>query len=1267
MKTHSLFLLFLLLLLPRLASAAPDIRIQGFDGVFWQAINNNDLDPTNQQVTDFDTVDYNSYSDRRYRIQNQNADPLTVFVNEFSPSSVSPQFTFPGFPTGNFVVPGNDDVEFTIRYTPVTAQRTTTIRIESNDPDAESVYQFAVTGEARGGEISLHYEPAAGADVGIADGDTTPTVTSGTDFGTVSVGGTPVTRNFYIRNNSTTDPLTLANPDITGSGQAHFQLISLGTTNVGTGGTRNFQIRFDPTTAGVKTATFTVQSNDLDESPYTFTITGEGTAFPEIALEGKRQALGVEIPAFNPIGFNDITAERDNGTLFDDTTVGEDRDTTIRISNSGNAPLTLSVPTAIGANSNFRIVGFNDADLPAGATRNFTLRFSPVSSGLKTATFSMVNNDSNENPYEFTIRGTGEAPEMDLTGTGTDNIFRAIADGAITTSTTNGTNFGDTNIGGPAQRRYTITNNGNKKLSITGRNFTGAAAADFTVSDLHAGNPFVGDILPSDTREFTITFNPSALGARNAVFSIVNDDPDENPYEFALTGTGIGFPEIRIQGRQTAHSPGNPVPTYTVIDDNDTTPAQTDGTLFRDTDVGSTFDMLVRVHNDGDANLTFSAPSFTGSTDFSLVGFTTAAVAPRDFKDFAIRFAPSSFGTKTATFSLPNNDGDENPYRFTIRGLGVAPDITIAGRSVNTAAYDNISSQTTSVSVAEGTDFGSVRVRSGDNENQFRIRNDGNKGLNLSNPRLDGPGRSHYSFRGVDALFNIGAGSSRDFTITFDPSGVGVQGATFLLDTNDPDKPTYSFALSGTGFGFPEIRVQGRQTAHPLNPIPTFTEIDSGTITTQVTDGTAFRDTNVGGTFDMLVRIHNDGDAPMTFSAPSFTGSSDFSVVGITLGALAPGSSRDFSIQCAPSSFGTKLATFSLPNNDSAANPFTFAIRCVGIGSKMEVRGGGGSFPLLIADNDTTPAAADGTLFGEVDPAGGSQTVPFQIINLGNRSLNITSATVDGAHPSDFTITNLPTSPLPKTLAANGGSDTFAIVFNPTALGTRNATITLNSNDSTTSPYIFAVRGVGQIPSAKPVIGVKGSATTIPNGDITPRTADGTDYGSPVAGSAPITRTFTIENTGTANLEIYGISSSNGIFTVTQTSSPNIAAAGSRTFTVTMTPTGAGLHSALITIFNNDSAASPFTFTVRANVQGSAVPFAMRSFSIDGTDLHFSYTAPPGVSYRLRRSPTMLPGSWTTVPGYSSMGSAAVPQTIVISDIINPALPKDFFRLEQNP
>ena len=41
---------------------------------------------------------------------------------------------------------------------------------------------------------------------------------------------------------------------------------------------------------------------------------------------------------------------------------------------------------------------------------------------------------------------------------------------------------------------------------------------------------------------FTVTFNPSALGLRSATVSIANNDADENPYDFAIQGTGTGAP-----------------------------------------------------------------------------------------------------------------------------------------------------------------------------------------------------------------------------------------------------------------------------------------------------------------------------------------------------------------------------------------------------------------------------------------------------------------------------------------------------------------------------------------------------------------------------------------------------------------------------------------------------------------------------------------------------------------------------------------------------
>ena len=54
---------------------------------------------------------------------------------------------------------------------------------------------------------------------------------------------------------------------------------------------------------------------------------------------------------------------------------------------------------------------------------------------------------------------------------------------------------------------------------------------------------------------------------------------------------------------------------------------------------------------------------------------------------------------------------------------------------------------------------------------------------------------------------------------------------------------------------------------------------------------------------------------------------------------------------------------------------------------------------------------------------------------------------------------------------------------------------------------------------AAPEIDVQGLGTSIVSGDNTPSVADDTDFGSTVVG-APVTHTFTILNTGTANLTV---------------------------------------------------------------------------------------------------------------------------------------------------
>ena len=63
---------------------------------------------------------------------------------------------------------------------------------------------------------------------------------------------------------------------------------------------------------------------------------------------------------------------------------------------------------------------------------------------------------------------------------------------------------------------------------------SGANAADFSVITQPAS-----PVAPGGTTSFQVRFNPSALGTRSATLSVGNNDADENPYDFALQGTGV--------------------------------------------------------------------------------------------------------------------------------------------------------------------------------------------------------------------------------------------------------------------------------------------------------------------------------------------------------------------------------------------------------------------------------------------------------------------------------------------------------------------------------------------------------------------------------------------------------------------------------------------------------------------------------------------------------------------------------------------------------
>ena len=123
-----------------------------------------------------------------------------------------------------------------------------------------------------------------------------------------------------------------------------------------------------------------------------------------------------------------------------------------------------------------------------------------------------------------------------------------------------------------------------------------------------------------------------------------------------------------------------------------------------------------------------------------------------------------------------------------------------------------------------------------------------------------------------------------------------------------------------------------------------------------------------------------------------------------------------------------------------------------GSGSEINVLGNG----TTIIDGDTTPSGSDHTDFGSTDVTNGTVTRTFTIQNLGTASLTV--GTVSSSNAAEFSIIVQPAS-----IVAAGGNTSFQVRFDPSALGTRSATLSFSNNDSNAdeNPYNFALQGTG--------------------------------------------------------------------------------------------------------------------------------------------------------------------------------------------------------------
>jgi hypothetical protein len=228
-----------------------------------------------------------------------------------------------------------------------------------------------------------------------------------------------------------------------------------------------------------------------------------------------------------------------------------------------------------------------------------------------------------------------------------------------------------------------------------------------------------------------------------------------------------------------------------------------------------------------------------------------------------------------------------------------------------------------------------------------------------------------------------------------------------------------------------------------------------------------------------------------------------------------------------------------------------------------------------ISDGDLTPVSTDHTDFGSQSICSGTIVRTFTIQNTGTANLTLSNPTISGTNSGDFSI-----NANPITTVAATGSTTFQVTFNPSASGTRTATISISNNDSNEGTYDFAIQGTG----VDPEINVQGNGNNIVDGDPTPTSTDHSDFGSQSICSGSIVKTFTIQNTGTSNLTLSNptISGTHSAdFSITANPSTPLAASGSTTFNVTFDPSAIGIRSANISFTNNDCNEATYDFAIQ--------------------------------------------------------------------------------------
>jgi Abnormal spindle-like microcephaly-assoc'd, ASPM-SPD-2-Hydin len=200
--------------------------------------------------------------------------------------------------------------------------------------------------------------------------------------------------------------------------------------------------------------------------------------------------------------------------------------------------------------------------------------------------------------------------------------------------------YGAVNHGESGSQTFVVRNAGMQSLVVSAPRLQGDNADQFSI--VSGGGAFT--LAEGQSREITVSYNPTYLGTKAATLVFQSNDPDEGFFYIPLSGSVLA-PDIDVQ-------PGS--------------------LHFGEVEVGGSASRNLLITNRGTAPLVLTQFGLDGhQNQFAYNIGLLAVLEPGQSATVSVFFRPTTEGGKNANLVIHSNDPDEVSVTIPLRGTGV--------------------------------------------------------------------------------------------------------------------------------------------------------------------------------------------------------------------------------------------------------------------------------------------------------------------------------------------------------------------------------------------------------------------------------------------------------------------------------------------------------------------------------------------------------------------------------------------------------------------